>query len=78
MSADETGIWRRDLCKCGRTISRNTLKSEQVEPWRHWDAVGGVACRPEEGDRSPVATPRRTAAGDVRVAGAPKGGGDSR
>ena len=77
MSADETGIWRRDKCDCGRTISRNTLKSKQVEPWRHWDAVGDVRCFPEQGDRSPVATPRRTPAGDVLVATSRKDGGAS-
>lgn len=63
-SQHDAGIWRRDMCTCDRSIIRNILKPE---PWVHWGTFV-AACRPEEGDRSPVATPRRTSIGDVLVA----------
>ena len=70
---DATVMIRRDKCVCGQTIGRNILGDE---PWAHW-RTGLERCRPGEGDRSPVATPRRTSPGDVQVAGTPQDGGES-
>jgi hypothetical protein len=51
---DDASIWERAVCVCGGSIIRDRLNGG---PWGHFD-TGHTECKPELGERSPVAQPR--------------------